>query len=244
MSTGRLRVTCKSTILGPTPAGRRPDRPEGERTFVGRKARPETAARVCRTIRGSTLLSMGGMVRTRWSEHAGSENGRGCAGFFGGHPKRCRTQPIPRTTLASTADRGEEVRPQPARLGVDARGPADAHHGTRLLGRAEVGVGRDGEARGPDDPSLGRPGRVRRKHHARSDRVLRERRTLYRDPGGRRPQRRRLLSSHRVGRRRPASHAHNIGLLRTQDLRARAAADKRRDVASGHNSNVASGHTP
>ena len=53
-----------------------------------------------------------------------------------------------------------------------------------------------------------------------------------------------LLSSHRVGRRRPASHAHNIGLLRTQDLRARAAADKRRDVASGHNSNVASGHTP
>ena len=40
-----------------------------------------------------------------------------------------------------------------------------------------------------------------------------------------------LLSSHRVGRRRPASHAHNIRLLRTQDLRARAAADKRRDVA-------------
>ena len=43
-----------------------------------------------------------------------------------------------------------------------------------------------------------------------------------------------LLNSHRIGRRRPASHAHDIGLLRTEDLRARAAADKRRVAASGH----------
>ena len=43
-----------------------------------------------------------------------------------------------------------------------------------------------------------------------------------------------LFRSHRVGRRWPASHAYNIGLLRTPELRARAAADRRRDVASGH----------
>ena len=243
MSTGRLGVTCKSTILGPhrRAAGRSDLRANG-RLLAGKRGRKRLPGSPDYPPIDSTEHGRNGPDALVGARRI--ESGRGCAGFFGGHPERCWTQPIPRTTLASTADRGEEVRPQPARLGVDARGPADAHHGTRLLGRAEVGVGRDGEARGPDDPSLGRPGRVRRKHHARSDRVLRERRTLYRDPGGRRPQRRRATQQ-LPGRSAPAGQPRaQHRAAPHQDLRARAAADKRRDVASGHNSDVASGHTP
>ena len=201
MSTGRLRVTCKSTILGPhrRAAGRIDLRANGRLLAKkrGRKRLPGSPdyPRIDSTEHGRNGPdALVGALRI--------ENGRGCAGFFGGHPERCRTQPISRTTLASTADRGVEVRPQPARLRGCARAcrRSSRNPSTRW---GEVSVGRDGEARGPDDPSPGRPGRVRRKHHARSDRVLRERRTLYRDPGGRRPQRRRATQQS-PGRSAPA----------------------------------------